>query len=105
MMNVIPLDESLFGDMTLDSNLHRIMDILGGDGDDDDDDDDIVFYNETTPNSSDADSDDDDDVAKATRPPKSFGRLFTWHWDKRRHRIEHEYAIAGWALGAVCPRR
>ena len=67
-------DASLFGDMTLDSNLHRIMDILGGDGDDDDDDDDIVFYNETTPNSSDNDSDDDDvDVAKATRPPKSFG--------------------------------
>ena len=95
-------DES-FGDLTLDSNLHREMDILGGDGDDDDDDDDIVFYNETTPNSSDADSDDDDDVAKATRPPKSFGRLFIWHWDKRKHRIEHEYAICHCGMGAVCP--
>ena len=39
-----------------------------------------------------------DDVAKATRPPKSFGQLFMWHWDKRKHRIEHEYAIAGWTL-------
>ena len=107
-MNVIPLDESLFGDMTLDSNLHREMDMMGVDGDDDDDDDDVVFSNDTTLNCSDDDSDDDDDdddVAKATRPPKSFGQLFMWHWAKRKHRIEHEYAIAGWALGAVCPRR
>ena len=94
-------DESLFGDMTLDSNLHREMDMMGVDGGDDDDDgdDDVVFSNDTTLNSSDDDSDDDDDdVAKATRPPKSFGQLFMWHWAKRKHRIEHEYAIAGWAL-------
>ena len=65
---------------------------MGGD-DDDDDDDDVVFSID-----SDTDSDDDDNVAKATRPPKSFGELFIWHWDKRKHRIEHEYAIAGWAL-------
>ena len=90
-------DESLFGDMTLDSNLHCEMDMMGGDGDDDDDND-VVFSIDTTPNSSDTDSDDDDDVAKATRPPKSFGELFIWHWDKRKLRIEHEYAIAGWAL-------
>ena len=65
-------DESLFGDMTLDSNLHREMDMMGVDGgDDDDDDDDVVFSNDTTLNSSDNNSDDDDDnVAKATRPPK-----------------------------------
>ena len=56
-------DESLFGDMTLDSNLHREMDMMGVDGgdDDDDDDDDVVFSNDTTLNSSDDDSDDDDD--------------------------------------------
>ena len=65
------------------------------------DDDDVVFSNDTTSSSSNDDSeDDDDDVAKATRPPKSFGRLLMWHWHKRKHRIEHEYAIAGWALCA-----
>ena len=43
-------DESLFGDMTLDSNLHREMDMMGVDGGDDDDDDDanVVFSNDTT---------------------------------------------------------
>ena len=70
-------DESLFGDMTLDSNLDREMDIMGGD-DDDDDDDDVVFSID-----SDTDLDDDDNVAKATS----------------------EYAIAGWALCVLCPGR
>jgi hypothetical protein len=28
----------------------------------------------------------------------SFGRHVIWHWNKRKQRIEHEYAIAGWAL-------
>ncbi len=28
----------------------------------------------------------------------SFAHQVIWHWDKRKQRIEHEYAIAGWAL-------
>jgi len=28
----------------------------------------------------------------------SFGRQVIWHWSKRKQRIEHEYAIVGWAL-------
>ena len=28
----------------------------------------------------------------------SFGRQVIWHWNKRKQRIKHEYAIAGWAL-------
>ena len=28
----------------------------------------------------------------------SFGRQVIWHWSKRKVRIEHEYAIVGWAL-------
>ena len=73
-------DESLFGDMTLDSNLHCEMDMMGVDGgdDDDDDDDDVVFSNDTTLNSSDDGSDDNDDnVAKATRPPRSHLNNFS----------------------------
>jgi hypothetical protein len=28
----------------------------------------------------------------------SFGCQVIWHWNKHKQRIEHEYAIAGWAL-------
>ncbi len=28
----------------------------------------------------------------------SFGHQVIWHWNKRKKRIEHEYAKAGWAL-------
>jgi hypothetical protein len=31
----------------------------------------------------------------------SFGRTILFHWKKRKKRIEHEYAIAGWALSVV----
>ena len=38
-------DESLFDDMTLDSNFHCETDMMGGDNDDDDNDD-VVFSND-----------------------------------------------------------
>jgi hypothetical protein len=28
----------------------------------------------------------------------SFGHQVIWHWNKRKQRIKHEYAIAGWAV-------
>ena len=28
----------------------------------------------------------------------SFARQMTWHWNKHKQRIEHEYSIAAWAL-------
>jgi hypothetical protein len=28
----------------------------------------------------------------------SFERQVIWHWNKHKQRIEHKYAIAGWAL-------
>ncbi len=31
----------------------------------------------------------------------SFGRQVVWHWNKHKQRIEHEYAISGWALGII----
>jgi hypothetical protein len=47
-----------------------------------------------------ADSNDDDDDYEDGEEDivLSFGRQFIWHWDKRKNKIEHEYAIAGWAL-------
>ena len=82
-------DEALFGDMPNSCLLNRERSVLGGDSDDDDSDD-VLFSND--------DSDDDDNGEINSEQPKSFGRLFIWHWNKRKLRIEHEYAIAGWAL-------
>ena len=95
-------DESLFGDMTLDSNLHREMemDMMGGDGDDDDDDD-VVFSINTSPNSSDTDLDDDDDVAKATIPPKSLENFSSGTGTSAS--FVSSMSMPG--MGAVCPGR
>ena len=82
-------DEALFGDMPNSCLLNRERSVLGGDSDDDDSDD-VLFSND--------DSDDDDNGEINSEQPKSFGQLFIWHWNKRKLRIEHEYAIAGWAL-------
>ena len=89
-------DEALFGDMPNSCNLYRERSIIGGDSDDDNDDDELMFSNDLTPTSDNSDDDDDGDIT--AERPKSFGRLFIWHWEKRKLRIEHEYAITGWAL-------
>ena len=41
--------------------------------------------------------DDDDDEDDEEKGVLSFDRRFIWHWDKRKNKIEHEYAIAAWA--------
>ena len=79
-------DEALFGQITSDRHLGRAMDILGVEDNDDDEDNGVgtvTFAN--------ADSDDDED----DNDHSSVGRRFIWHWDKRKNKIEHEYAIAG----------
>ncbi len=46
-------------------------------------------------------SDDKDNTQMQVTPYNmvmSFARQVIWHQDKRKRRIEHEYAIAGWAL-------
>jgi hypothetical protein len=90
-------DEALFGEMSNSCNLYRERNDLGGDSDDDDDDD-VLFPNDLTPSSDFGSDDDNDDEDINSEHPKSFGRLLIWHWNKRKLRIEHEYAIAGWAL-------
>ena len=89
-------DEALFGDMKKDANLSREEVMLDDDSDDDGD---VLFSNhDVTPTSSDNDSDDDNEELTPTNSVMSFGRQFIWHWNKRKVRIEHEYATAGWAL-------
>ena len=88
-------DEALFGQITSDRYLGRAMDILGVEDNDDDEDNGVgtvTFAN--------ADSDDDED----DNDNSSFGRQFIWHWDKRKSKIEHEYAIAAIGHCALCPK-
>ena len=79
--------------ITSDRNLGREIDILGGVDNDEDEDNGVgtvTFAN--------ADSNDDDDEDDDENDVLSFSRRFIWHWDKRKNKIEHDYAIAGWAF-------
>jgi len=88
-------DKELFGSLTPDRNLtHGDINLDGAD--DSDDEEEVAFE----------DSDDDDDtesneVATPNNSIMSFGRTVLFHWNRRRKKIEHEYAIAGWALSVV----
>jgi hypothetical protein len=88
-------DNTLFGSLACDRNL-RQGDINVDGADDSDDGEEVGFAD------SDADDDDDtesnDDEAPSIR---SFGRTVLFHWNRRRTKIEHEYAITGWALSVV----
>ena len=87
-------DRDLFGQITRDRNLAQAIAIIGGEDDEGDDDNGVgsVQFSDND------NSDDDDDADDSENKKLSFGRQFSWHWAKRRNKIEHEYAIAGWAL-------
>ena len=85
-------DEALFGQITSDRHLGRALDILGVEDNDKDEDDGVGTVTFANADSNDDDDEDDDENVL------SFGRQFIWHWDKRKSKIEHEYAIAAWAL-------
>jgi hypothetical protein len=93
-------NESLFGDMTWNRNMSFEDSIVGGAIDSDNNN--VVFQNpDLTLTSSDNEMDDDNsDANEGARPlsSMSFGRQFISHWEIRKQRIEHAYAIAGWAL-------
>ena len=88
-------DKELFGSLTPDRNLtHGDINLDGAN--DSDDEEEVAF----------ADSDDDDDTesneeATPNNSIMSFGRTVLFHWNRRRKKIEHEYAITGWALSVV----
>jgi len=100
-------DKSLFGSLMIDANLTKEGNtILGGTGDADADsseDDNIVFDDAHPQSEDDSDVEPNDFDAYTTdvtpyNSVMSFGRQVIWHWLKRKVRIEHEYAIVGWAL-------
>ena len=91
--------------ITSDRNLGREIDILGGVDNDEDKDNGVGTVTFANADSNDDDNEDDDE-----NNVLSFGCRFIWHWDKQKNKIEHEYAIAGWALcvmpesGKMLPR-
>ena len=87
-------DKELFGSLTPDRNLtHGDINLDGAN--DSDDEVEVNF----------ADSDDDDNIESNEATPNnsvmSFGCTVLFHWNRRRKKIKHEYAIAGWALSVV----
>ncbi len=103
-------DEILFSSLKTDQNLIEEGNIvLGSDLDLDysanNHEDEIVFH-EPIPvtdgiddeRSDDGELTDDDPIHTPSNTTMSFGCRVTWHWNKCKQRIEHEYSIAAWAL-------
>ena len=86
-------DKELFGSLTPDGNLTQGD--INLDSADDSDEEEVAF----------ADSDNNDGTENNEGTPfnsiMSFGKTVLFHWNRRKKRIEHEYAIAGWALSVV----
>jgi hypothetical protein len=93
-------DGSLFGSIRMDANLTREGNMVWGDDDDEEEEDgNIVFPEEPDEsdedNANDDDDDDDDDSASYTL---TLSGKIAWHWDHRKEKLEHEYAVTAWAL-------
>jgi hypothetical protein len=100
-------NRSIFGSLRSDSNLTKEGNVVLGEGGDTSDEEDVVYEN--APPNSEEESNNDEESIDEDAPTQlsqvtpynlimSFGRQVIWHWNKRKQRIKHEYAIAGWAL-------
>ena len=97
------MTKGLFGSLKTDHNLIEEGNIvLGSDLNNsaNNDDDEIVFQEPTpvTNGTDDELSSDEGETETPSNTTMSFGRQVTWHWNKLKQRIEHEYSIAAWAL-------
>ena len=101
-------DKSLFGSLKTDQNLIEEGNIvLGSDLDNsaNNHEDELVFH-ELLPVthgindelSDDGELTDDDPIQTPSNTTMSFRCQVTWHWNKCKQCIEHEYSIAAWAL-------
>ena len=99
-------DRHLFGYLRSDSNLTRDGNIVLGERcDEESDRESVVFADDDNIKSEDEsegeiDGDAPTELSQEFRYNSaiSFGRQVIWHWNKRKKRLEHEYATAGWAL-------
>jgi hypothetical protein len=99
-------DRHLFGYLRTDSNLNREGNMVLGDRCDEESDGESVVFgdddNIQPEDESESEMEDDAPTELSEEFPynsvMSFGCQVIWHWNKRKKHIEHEYAIAGWAL-------
>jgi hypothetical protein len=100
-------NRNLFGSLRSDSNLTQEGNIVLGEGGDISDEENDVYEN-APPQSEEKSDHDEESIDKDALTQlsqvtpynsiMSLGCQVIWHWNKCKHRIEHEYAIAGWAL-------
>jgi hypothetical protein len=94
-------DKSLFGNLKTDQNLIEEGNIVLGsnlNNSADNDEDEIVFQEAPPVTNGTDDEDSDDEAQTPSNTTMSFEHQITWHWNKCKQRIEHEYSIATWAL-------
>ncbi len=77
------------GNIVLGSNLHNSAN---------NDEDKIVFEDAPHVTNGTDDEDSNNEAQTPSNTTMSFARQITWHWNKRKQRIEHEYLIAAWTL-------
>jgi hypothetical protein len=97
------MTKSLFGSLKTDRNLIEEGNlVLGSDLNNrtNNDEDEIVFQEPTrvTNGTDDELSSDEGETETPSNTTMSFGHQVTWHWNKCKQCIEHEYSIAAWAL-------
>ena len=88
-------NKELFGSLTPDRNLtHGDINLDGAN--DSDDKEEVAFAD-----SGDNDDDTENNEATPNNSIMSFQQSVLFHWNRKRKRIKHKYAIAGWALSIV----
>jgi hypothetical protein len=86
-------DKSLFGSLKTDRNLIEEGNIVLGsnlNNSTNNDEDEIVFQEAPPVTNGTDDEDSNDEAQTPSNTTMSFARLITWHWNKRKQRIEHE---------------
>jgi hypothetical protein len=94
-------DERLFGSLNTDRNLIEEGNVVLGsnlNNGTNNDEDEIVFEEAPPVTNGTDDEDSNDETQTPSNTTMSFARQITWHWNKCKQRIEHEYSIAAWAL-------
>jgi hypothetical protein len=94
-------DERLFGSLNTDRNMIEEGNIVLGSNVNNraNNDEDKIVFEEAPPVSNGTDDEDSNDEAQTpSNTTMSLARQITWHWNKHKQRIEHEYSIAAWSL-------
>jgi hypothetical protein len=93
-------NSNLFGTLSMDSNLLAEGNVILGlnDGDSDDDEGEDVVFKVTAPTVDELGNDENESEGEEIVVTMSFGEAVLEHWNRRKTKIEHQYAIAAWAF-------